>query len=347
MSLNQSNNILPTTSKENKMAKGSINIYGCGGTGINIAKHIASRSDEFSSDAFASREIYYLDTSTSNMGKISEDDPNVYIYKGADGAGKDRRHVAEVVMDNINSVLLKFKPADVNIFIASNSGGSGSVIAPTLISELLKRGESVILFGVNSFEDRMALKNVIASMKTYESISNLRERPVVACLFENNSETSELANNKRISDNVIMLSALFSRNNEGLDSQDLRNWLNFHKVTGFKPSFSQLIIQLGEVKRSSEHHLIAAAVLASSRENHKPYGFMVDYQTVGYFDQSKTNEKLNEETVNYLIYDGLIGTMFNRHQNMLDTLDEETRARSNKRGILNENDKPDQGGIHF
>ena len=33
MSLNQSNNILPTTSKENKMAKGSINIYGCGDYG--------------------------------------------------------------------------------------------------------------------------------------------------------------------------------------------------------------------------------------------------------------------------------------------------------------------------
>ena len=329
------------------MNKGKINVYGAGGTGINVAKHIASRAQEFDSEGFASREIYYLDTSVSNLNGIDKNDPNVYIYQGADGAGKNRRHVAEVVMENINPVLLKFKPADLNIFIASNSGGSGSVIAPTLISELLSRGESVIYFGVNSYEDRKALENTIASMKSYESISRLRERPVVACLFENGSESSETMVNKRISDNVIMLSALFSKCNEGLDSQDLRHWLNYNKVTGFAPGFSQLIIQMGEVNRSPEHHLIAAAVLASSRENHKPYPFMVDYQTVGYFDQAKTNEKLNDESVNYLIYDGPIDAMFKRQQEMLKNLDEESRARTKKKTILTDQDEAASGGLMF
>ena len=158
------------------MAKGIMNVYGCGGTGINIARHIANRSQEFNSEAFADREIFFLDTSASNLGGLNSKDPNVYIYEDADGAGKNRRHVANIIMENVNPVLLKFKPAEINIVIASNSGGSGSVIAPSLISELLSRGENVIFFGVNSYEDRKALENVIASMKTYESISKLREK---------------------------------------------------------------------------------------------------------------------------------------------------------------------------
>ena len=327
--------------------KGKMVVYGCGGTGINVARHIANRSQEFNSDAFADREIFFLDTSASNLGGLSSKDPNVYVYEDADGAGKNRRHVANIIMENVNPVLLKFKPAEINIVIASNSGGSGSVIAPSLISELLSRGENVIFFGVNSYEDRKALENVIASMKTYESIAKLREKPVVACLFENTPEMSENAVNKRISDNVIMLSALFSRNNEGLDTQDLRNWLNYDKVTGFNPSFSQLVIQVGEVNKSPEHHLIASAVLSPSRDNHKPYGFMVDYQTVGYFDQKKTNDQLNNEPVNYLIYDGTIEATFKKQQKMLHDMDEEAQARTKKRSILSSGDKAESNGLMF
>ena len=327
--------------------KGKMVVYGCGGAGINIARHIANRSQEFNSEAFADREIFFLDTSASNLGGLTTKDPNVYIYEDADGAGKNRRHVANIIMENVNPVLLKFKPAEINIVIASNSGGSGSVIAPSLISELLSRGENVIFFGVNSYEDRKALENVIASMKTYESIAKLREKPVVACLFENTPEMSENAVNKRISDNVIMLSALFSRNNEGLDTQDLRNWLNYDKVTGFNPSFSQLVIQVGEVNKSPEHHLIASAVLSPSRDNHKPYGFMVDYQTVGYFDQKKTNDQLNNEPVNYLIYDGTIEAMFKKQQKMLHDMDEEAQARTKKRSILSSGDKAESNGLMF
>jgi len=32
------------------MAKGKMNVYGCGGAGINIARHIANRSQEFNSE---------------------------------------------------------------------------------------------------------------------------------------------------------------------------------------------------------------------------------------------------------------------------------------------------------
>lgn len=327
--------------------KGVLNVYGCGGAGINIARHVASRAQEFNSEAFAKREVYYLDTSVSNLNGLSPKDPNVYVYEDADGAGKNRRHVANIIMENVNPVLLKFKPAEINIVISSNSGGSGSVIAPSLITELLARGENVILFGVNSYEDRKALENVIASMKTYESISKLRERPVVACLFENSSEATENTINKRISDNIIMLSALFSRNNEGMDTQDLRNWLNYDKVTHFSPCFSQLIIQVGEVHKSPDHHLIASAIMSPSRDNHKPYNFMVDYQTVGYFDQKKTNEQLNNEPVNYLIYDGTIEAMFKKQQKMLQDMDEEARARINKRSILSSGDKSESNGLMF
>lgn len=326
------------------MSKGIMNVYGCGGTGINIAKHVAARSTEFDSDAFAEREIYYIDTSVSNLGSFSRNDPNVYTYDGVDGAGKNRKHVGEVVMEHVNDVLLKFKPADINIVIASNSGGSGGVIAASLMSELLARDESVILLAVNSYEDKSAVSNVEKSMKSYESISRLRRRPIVAGIFENGDE-SEVAVNKRVSDTVVMLAALFSKNNEGMDTQDLRNWLNYDKVTDFEPGFVSLLVQIGEVRRSKEHHLIASAVLAADRELHKSYGFVVGYQKVGYFNVTNAVGMLSKEPVNYLIYDGLIDNMFKKLTTLVKELDEESRARTSKRSFLNGSEKIEGNGV--
>lgn len=328
------------------MSKGTMNVFGCGGTGINIARHIASREAEFSSEAYAKRNVYFLDTSMSNLAGMSPQDPNVYVYEDVDGAGKNRRHVAATVMENVNPVLLKFRPAEINIVISSNSGGSGSVIAPSLVSELLDRGENVILFAINSYEDRKALENVIACMKSYESISKLRKKPVVACLFENNSDNTELAVNKHVSDSVILLSALFSRNNEGMDTQDLRNWLNYDKVTNFAPSFSQLVIHIGEVSKVDDRHLITSMILSPSRETQIGYDFIVDYKKVGYFDQ-KNNPNFSNEPVSYLIYDGMIETLFRSQQKRLEELNEEARARNSKRSILSDSDKAESNGLMF
>jgi hypothetical protein len=74
---------------------------------------------------------------------------------------------------------------------------------------------------------------------------------------------------------------------------------------------------------------------------------MVDYQTVGYFDQKKTNDQLNNEPVNYLIYDGTIEAIFKRQQKMLQDMDEEARARTSKRSILSSGDKAESNGLMF
>jgi hypothetical protein len=55
-----------------------LNIYACGGAGINIAKKIKN----------GIANIYYIDNSTSNLKDIT-DRSKVYRVSGMDGAGKD------------------------------------------------------------------------------------------------------------------------------------------------------------------------------------------------------------------------------------------------------------------
>jgi hypothetical protein len=98
--------------------KGKMVVYGCGGAGINVARHIANRSQEFNSDAFADREIFFLDTSASNLGGLNSKDPNVYVYEDADGAGKNRRHVANIIMENVNPVSKSFLEAPLKLITA-------------------------------------------------------------------------------------------------------------------------------------------------------------------------------------------------------------------------------------
>lgn len=328
-----------------EIQKGKMSIYACGGAGVNIGLKLLEKQNLFNEKTFADREVYFIDTSKSNLSKVKTTD-HVYLYQDVDGAGKVRKNVSGAVMESIRDVLLKFKPGDVSIVISSISGGSGSVIAPSLVSELLNRKEPVIFIGIVSSESKLEVKNNIDTIKSFAKIADIRQRPVVGALFEN-TESNQTDINNRVVNNVIMLSALFSRNNEGLDTEDLRNWLNFSAVTDFQPSFAFLSIQVGEITKNKDNHLISAAIISPDRDNHSGIGFEVDYQTVGYFDHDEVSEELNKESIKFLIYTGPNESLFKKQEKIMETLKEETNARINKPGILSGSEDSEDNGLIF
>jgi hypothetical protein len=326
------------------MSKGKISIYACGGAGINIGKLLQETGGKFNSKAFAEREVYFVDTSKSNLAKVN-DEEKIYLFEDVDGAGKVRKHVSEAIIESAKDILLRFKPADVSIVISSTSGGSGSVIAPTLVSELLARKEPVIYIGVASSDSKLEVKNNIDTIKSFARIANVRKRPVVGTLFENTPTDTQSDNNTKIRSYVIMLSALFSRNNEGLDTQDLRNWLNFTDVTDFEPSFAYLSVQVGKVTKVKDNHLISAAIISPGRDTDSSLGFEVDYQTVGYFSSVEAEGELNNDPVNYLIYTGPNEALLKKQERIMETLKEETSARVKRSSILSGDEEGEDNGL--
>lgn len=99
---------------------GKAKIYGCGGTGINLAKRFLNRAEQ---PGFAVLDPVFVDTSRSNLTpEIPEE--KVYVLSGdADGSGKVRAANADRIVDAVPEVLLEFKPAEFNIVVFSLGGG--------------------------------------------------------------------------------------------------------------------------------------------------------------------------------------------------------------------------------
>ena len=98
-------------------------IYGCGGMGVNMAKVLNQHyAQQAPSKGCAFLETYYVDTSTSNLEGI-EDQDHVYLIPNKDGSGQKRSMNASSINERIKEIVRGFKPADLNIVISSASGG--------------------------------------------------------------------------------------------------------------------------------------------------------------------------------------------------------------------------------
>lgn len=198
-------------------------IYACGGTGTNIAKQIHDLDVE----------INYIDTSKSNMRNLKSD--NVFVLENIDGAGKDRSKTFEHFKDIAEDVLIRFKPSNsLNIVISSLSGGSGSVLSPLIVKELLNKGLNTVVIGVNSKHSVKEMDNTIKTLKTFKSISNVTKKPVSLYYIENDNR--EKADKEAIYFLNMLLLLMDKNNTEELDVSDVDHFLNYTKVTANSPS---------------------------------------------------------------------------------------------------------------
>ena len=117
----------------------------------------------------------FIDTSSSNVKKGMNED-NVYILPNLDSSGKKRDENHLEISNVIKEVLVKHKPLDFNIVLFSLSGGSGSVIAPLLISELLSRNIPVIAVCIGSDESVLTANNTLKTLKSLEVIAKKNDK---------------------------------------------------------------------------------------------------------------------------------------------------------------------------
>ena len=328
----------------------TMNIYACGGAGINVAKHFErfrkshEQADHADDKVFARTMPIYIDTSRSNL---TSDIPaeHTYIIGGLDGSGKVRRENADAISQCTLDILQKFKPADISIVLSSTSGGSGSVLAPSITSELLNRGQAVIVIAIGSDDSRIELENTSKTIKTYESIAKLRKTPVTM-LYHNNSEAE--GGRKDVDAEVIQevtkLAALFSRCNRELDTKDLQNWLFFNKVTSFQPKLCLMDFFNGKIDGLKNGQVISVATLCLDGFSSSA-GIPVEYQTVGYVSEAQNDKMHLTSSFHYVILDGVIAEIHSEISNKLQLLDEMQRARITKSSILADSDRSTDNGL--
>ena len=197
----------------------SLNIYCCGGTGVNIGKRINDL--DFS--------VYFIDSSRSNIKDLNSD--YVFLVEDMDGAGKNRKITYEKFKEFAETILIKFKPSKaLNIVISSLSGGTGSVISPLITKKLIENGHSTIVIGIDSTNSAIEIENSVKTLKSYKSISNATGKPIALYYVENNVREEA---DKEVLDfiNVIGNILLNTQITEEFDLTDLHNFINYDNVT--------------------------------------------------------------------------------------------------------------------
>lgn len=260
-------------------------IYGCGGCGINIVHGCDAqwKDGKLSSEDAAQYKVSYIDTSRSNM-KEHMDENDLYILANLDGSGKKRDENHVEIANVIREILVKHKPLDFNVVVFSLSGGSGSVIGPLLVSEMLSRDIPVIAVCVGSDESVLTANNTLKSLKSLDAIAK-RNNKALNFIYQHNERGIPRGNvDNRIHGYLSGFRFLVSGKNAELDSQDLINWLDFTRTTSLGPQVGLLEVY-SEAEHVSNRHNNPVSV-ASLYTNRDIHGLLVvpEYHCAGYTD---------------------------------------------------------------
>ena len=205
---------------------GELAIFGCGGGGINIAKEYIDAN--LSAD-IANLSVALLDTSDSNLseGNLS----NFYAFSSpdgvVDGSGKVKAKNAELISRSIAEVLRKFPPKAMNIIVYTASGGTGNVAGYCLHKALLAAGHDVVSVVIASAESERTAKNTIGTLLDLSDLAEEVGKPVVIHYGMNGNGVTRAMVDKEAHLIITSLAILASRRNYGLDTADLKSFLNY------------------------------------------------------------------------------------------------------------------------
>lgn len=277
-------------------------IYACGGTGINIGSMFEKMRGQ-RGDVLSSFDISYIDTSSSNIKYIegvSED--NLYMIKDLNGSGKLRSLNYEAVRDHAKSILLNHQPEKYSLVVHSGSGGSGSVIGPVLVSEMLQDSDiTPIVVMIGSQQSTIEASNTIKTIASYHSIAKKHNRPIAMVYYANTPGSSRDMTDKNVYSAILSLSILTSGKNRELDHTDVYNFINYNKVTTHPVDLVALDIMAPTVDVDPTLDVISAITLNKIGEN-QSMDIVVEYKAEGYLPDSHTDVA----PIHFLTIDGFI-----------------------------------------
>jgi hypothetical protein len=325
--------------------RGRVRLYACGGGGINMG-HKIDHVNQVTNDAFAELDVVYIDTSKSNLhSDISAD--SVYLIDGLDGSGQVRRENHLQISERVRDILQTFKPVDLNIVLSTGGGGSGSVIAPSIASELIAKDYPTVVICIGDDSTKKYAENTLNTLKSYDQIATtVRQQPVIMHYLQNSAEMTRPVVDKRLQHLVSALCVLFSRRNRELDSKDLYNWLHYQKVTSYKPALTALTLveDLNPTNLAALGNLISIATLTvPDADTSLPIRPEVQY--VGYLDGNGADKLNMTAPFHYVTSDGVFGDVAAGLNSVLREVEEQSAARLRKGSISSSADQATDSGL--
>lgn len=222
------------------MKQNTIKFIGCGGAGIMLTGSIGKMITDLGS-GFAKIERRYVDTSESNIKLIADADmANEFHHvvnsghSGAviNGSGGERRTNAKEIISSVKEFLDKDGIGEkvtgvYHVVLFSASGGSGSVIGPMIIKNLLERRIPVIGVLVGDSSNGLSAINTLNTIATLNNVA-MSSASALSIMYINNKNfnTGSVLTARKDADMAIFnslsaLSLFLNGMNTDLDSQDL------------------------------------------------------------------------------------------------------------------------------
>lgn len=307
-------------------------VYAAGGAAVNICKELYRPHDDVLKDeGFAELQVVFIDTSRSNFPKDLPDSA-YYLVQGTgdavvDGSGKVRDTNYKAASLAVPDILHGFRPGDLSIVVHSSSGGSGSVCGPLLAAELLAQGKAVIVLQVGSTTCEQEIKNTINTLLSYQGIVTKRNLPVVSLYLENSKQTPSDQNDVAIRYVILLLAAIWSGENLGLDSKDLDNFLNYQRVSKYTPAFTGLKLYTGDEAPVIEKGQAVSSVVSLIREGEdSDPGLLVGYHSYGILSQAASEAIKRPSPIHLHTVQGFFTDVVVRLQEKLKEAEEQYRV---------------------
>lgn len=329
----------------------NVRVYAAGGGGITIGYELEILRDKEVPGA-GRLDVVYIDTSKSNL-KPGIPEEACFLFGNVaevDGSGQRRLENKDIILKRAKEILKQFPPKDVNIVISTGGGGSGSVIAPSIVAELTERKELVIVMIVGSKLTKMYALNTMNTLKSYEGISKTFKEPVVACYFENQLRQSHSEVNKSIVKTIGDILILASGQNESFDRMDLRNFLHYQTTTSFDPMLTILTVHSAEdtsklIGKDLGEFIAVTTLSLEEADNTFPAPLEIQY--TGTFPRAFTKDIKSPSTLHYVLSDGVFNRVIMDHQILVDQMKDSEKARVGRDNILSDHDKVESNGMVF
>lgn len=317
------------------MEVGKVKMFGCGGLGVNFAaNYLNSKGGE----GFAAIDASFIDTSRSNLTpEIPEE--KIYILENTDGSGKVRRENHAQISSSIKHILQSQQPAEFNIVVFSASGGSGSVLGPLILAELLARGLSAVVLTVGSSESNITANNTVNTLKSLAAISKKESTPVVTYYLHNGGDNTRSVVDKQLSFAASCLSYLASRQNAELDTKDVSHWLRYNHSTEVAPQLSLLDIFIDQKSAKSITDPISVASLYADRDQPHLNDPVPDYSATGYFQHPV--QDIGE--IHFVISTQHLSSTYERLEDTRNDYNARRDSRVQVRNIVNMDEAQDDG----
>lgn len=219
-----------------------------------------------------------------------------------------------------------------------------------MVSELKARGELVVVIVVGSTDTRIEIENTIKTLKSYESIADLRESPVVMYYVENTKEESRFEVNKKVKDSLSLLLGLFSGEHEELDRADLKNWLEFLPFTRGRAQLSSLNFMINQQDLQHIGAANSVATLATPEMN-TSIDAIPAYQCVGHPPESwrsgtaNSVQMINKTPIHYVINTDFISRAVAHLNAKLKEVDAAFASQNARPSLLAERDTATDNGL--